>query len=73
MHSACCANLRPLTIPLTNYAPTTHQPLTNYAPTTHRESASYGPNILVASGSYLLLSISVSDSAGNLLVVLPLI
>ena len=53
MHSAGCATLRPLT---------------NYAQTTHRESASYGPNILVASGSYLLLSISVSDSAGNLLI-----
>ena len=53
MHSAGCTTLRPLT---------------NYAPTTHRESASYGPNILVASGSYLLLSISVSDSAGNLLI-----
>jgi hypothetical protein len=53
MHSAGCATL---------------QPLTNYAPTTPRESASYGPNILVATGSYLLLSISVSDSAGNLLI-----
>ena len=47
------------------HSPAHSSPPRTHAPHPHRVSASYGPNILVASGSYLLLSISVTDSAGN--------